>query len=79
MTNTFKYKNFDLSILITGQTGGHIYGVLGRAMDRPGMGANGNVLSHWKNMWKSEAEPGDGKTPGIDNANTGQFYEPLAV
>lgn len=48
MTNTFKYKNFDLSILITGQTGGHIYGVLGRAMDRPGMGANINVLAHWK-------------------------------
>ena len=39
------------------------------------MGANGTVLSHWKNMWKSEAEPGDGKTPGIDNANTGQFYD----
>lgn len=75
MTNTFKYKNFDLSILITGQTGGQLYAVLGRAMDRPGMGANGNVLSHWKNMWKSEAEPGDGKTPGIDNANTGQFYD----
>ena len=75
ITNTFKYKNFDLSVLVTAQTGGHIYGVLGRAMDRPGMGANGNVLSHWKNMWKSEAEPGDGKTPGIDNANTGQFYD----
>lgn len=75
MTNTFKYKNFDLSILITGQTGGQLYAVLGRAMDRPGMGANSNVLSHWKNMWKSEAEPGDGKTPGIDNANTGQFYD----
>lgn len=75
MTNTFKYKNFDLSILITAQTGGQLYAVLGRAMDRPGMGANVNVLSHWKNMWKSEAEPGDGKTPGIDNANTGQFYD----
>lgn len=29
MTNTFKYKNFDLSILITGQTGGKVYGLLG--------------------------------------------------
>ena len=45
ITNTFKYKNFDLSFLITAQTGGQIYSVLGRAMDRPGMGANGNVLS----------------------------------
>ena len=53
ITNTFKYKNFDLSFLITAQTGGQIYSVLGRAMDRPGMGANGNVLAHWKNMWKN--------------------------
>ena len=48
MTNTFKYKNFDLSILITGQTGGKVYGLLGRAMDRPGMGVSINVLSRWK-------------------------------
>ena len=48
ITNTFKYKKPDLSFLITAQTGGQIYSVLGRAMDRPGMGANGNVLSHWK-------------------------------
>ncbi|WP_288359842.1 TonB-dependent receptor [uncultured Bacteroides sp.] len=75
MTNTFKYKNFDLSILITGQTGGKIYGLLGRAMDRPGMGVSINVLSRWKNMWRSEEEPGDGKTPGIGNSNTGQLYD----
>lgn len=75
MTNTFKYKNFDLSILITGQTGGKIYGLLGRAMDRPGMGVSINVLSKWKNMWRSEEDPGDGKTPGIGNSNTGQLYD----
>lgn len=27
ITNTFKYKNFDLSFLITAQTGGQIYSV----------------------------------------------------
>ena len=75
MTNTFKYKNFDLSFLLTGQTGGKIFSLLGRSFDRPGMGASINVLSHWKNMWISEDEPGDGKTPGIDNANTGTFYD----
>ena len=26
-------------------------------------------------MWISEDKPGDGKTPGIDNANTGTFYD----
>lgn len=63
--NMFKYKNLDFSILLTGQTGGKIYGVLGRAMDRPGMGASINMLACWKNMWISEEQPGDGKTPGI--------------
>lgn len=75
MTNTFKYKNFDLSILFTAQTGGNIYSVTGRYLDRPGMGASLNMLSHWKNMWISEEQPGDGHTPGIDNSNTGQFYD----
>lgn len=74
ITNTFKYKNFDLSILVTGQSGGKIYGLLGRAIDRPGMGAGGNVLACWKNMWRSEDEPGDGKTPGL-NSSTGSLYD----
>lgn len=42
MTNRFSYKNFDLSILLTAQTGGKIYGILGRAIDRPSMGAKSN-------------------------------------
>ena len=75
MTNTFKYKDFDLSVLLTGQTGGMIYSLLGRGMDRPGMGASINVLSRWKNMWVSEEQPGDGKTPGINNSNTGSLYD----
>ena len=73
--NMFKYKNLDFSILLTGQTGGKIYGVLGRAMDRPGMGASINMLACWKNMWISEEQPGDGKTPGIKNSNTGALYD----
>ena len=74
-TNSFRYKDFDLSILLTAQTGGKLYSVLGRAMDRPGMGASINVLAKWKNMWRSEEEPGDGKTPGIDNKNTSSLYD----
>ena len=38
MTNSFKYKNWTASFLITAQTGGKIYGALGRAFDRQGMG-----------------------------------------
>lgn len=45
MTNRFSYKNFDLSILLTAQTGGKIYGILGRAIDRPSMGAKSNNVS----------------------------------
>lgn len=74
VTNTFKWKNFDLSVLVTGQTGGKIYGLLGRAIDRPGMGANLNVLAKWKNMWRSEEEPGDGVVPSIFGSDSNSMY-----
>lgn len=70
-TNTFTWKNFDASILFTAQTGGKILGTLGRAIDRPGMGATSNVMAWWKNAWWSEEEPGDGKTPYILSTTTG--------
>lgn len=63
MTNTFNYKNFDLSVLLTAQTGGKILGLIGRAIDRPGQGPSTNAFAHWKNAWWSEENPGDGKTP----------------
>lgn len=71
MTNTFSYKDFDLSILLTAQTGGKIYGIIGRAIDRPGMGASSNVLGHWRDAWWSEDEPGNGKVPYILSGTTG--------
>ncbi len=74
LTNTFRYKGFDLSILLTGQSGGKVYGLLGRAIDRPGMGASTNVLACWKNMWRSEENPGDGKTPGL-SSTTSSLYD----
>lgn len=75
MTNTFKYKNFDLSVLVTGQAGGKIYGLIGRAIDRPGMGIGSNTLGRWRNMWRSEEEPGDGKTPSIFSTTTSSLYD----
>lgn len=44
ITNTFKYKDFDLNILVEGQNGGYIYSLLGRALNRTGMGAVENTL-----------------------------------
>lgn len=71
MTNTFTYKDFDLSVLLTAQTGGKIFGVLGRAFDRPSMGSSSNALGRWRNAWWSEEEQGDGKTPYILSTTTG--------
>ena len=62
MTNNFRWKNFDASVLFTAQTGGQIYGTVGRAIDRAGNG-NWNVLGHWRNAWWSETETGDGTVP----------------
>lgn len=69
--NNFSYKNFDLSIVTTAQSGGKIYGILGRAIDRPSMGALSNVMGRWRNAWWSETEQGDGKTPYILSTTTG--------
>jgi len=71
MTNNFTYKNFDLSILLTAQTGGKVYGVIGRAIDRPGMGATTNMMGHWRDAWWSEENPGNGKVPYILSTTTG--------
>lgn len=75
LTNRFNYKNWDLSIVITAQTGGYLYSVSpGRYIDNPGMGYSQNLFSWWKNCWWSEDEPGDGKTPAIDST-TGQLRD----
>ncbi|MBQ7427097.1 MAG: TonB-dependent receptor [Bacteroidaceae bacterium] len=75
MTNTFKYKNWDFSFLITAQTGGKIYGALGRAFDRQGMGTSINVLKKWRNMWFSESDTGDGQTPNAWVSGISEEYD----
>lgn len=44
ITNTFKYKGFDLTVLVQGQNGGSIYSLFGRAMNLTGMGSTQNAL-----------------------------------
>lgn len=75
LTNRITWKDFDLSILFTGQFGGYLYSMVpGRYCDNPGMTVNQNVFSWWKNMWKSEDEPGDGRTPAI-GSTTGNLRD----
>jgi TonB-linked SusC/RagA family outer membrane protein len=61
LTNTFRYKGFDLSILVQGQTGGTIYSELARALSRPGQGFTDNEPETFNNRWRSESNPGDGR------------------
>lgn len=63
MTNRFRYKNFDASVLFTAQAGGYIMSGFGRAVDRAHMGTQQNTMRHWLNAWWSEDEPGDGTLP----------------
>jgi len=61
ITNTFKYKGFDLSILVQGQNGGSIYSLLGRALSRTGQGFTDNYLGYGRDRWRSAEDPGDGR------------------
>jgi hypothetical protein len=67
VNNSFRYKRFDLSILLQGQNGGTLYSIYGRAVNRTGTGFSDNVLATWDQRWRSESDPGDGdvgKTTG---------------
>ena len=61
ITNTFRYKDFDLSILVQGQSGGSIYSQLGRAISRPGQGRSDNHPASFVNRWYSPADQGEGR------------------
>lgn len=62
LTNKFSYRNFQLSVLITGSGGNKIYNAIGRQLDL-GTDPSYNSYKHWVNRWKSPEEPGDGITP----------------
>lgn len=75
LTNRFTYKQFDLSFLLQGQGGNQIFSIFGRNIDRPTTGlGNYNAKKVWVNRFRSEAQPGDGKTPRID-ASTASVYD----
>jgi len=74
MTNNLSYRDFSLSVSFQGSQGGKIYnmsrdgGNSGRARVR------GYAFSN--NYWKSEQEPGDGKTPRPNDVPTGGRRQP---
>jgi TonB-linked SusC/RagA family outer membrane protein len=60
MTNNFSYKGIELSVMITGQDGGEIMNQMARFVGF--MNGNRNLYAKCTNFWKSDSEPGDGKT-----------------
>ncbi len=60
ITNTLRYKGFDLTVLVQGQNGGSIYSLLGRALGRTGQGFTDNALGFYRDRWRSPSDPGDG-------------------
>ena len=62
-SNTFTYKNFDLSIYINGQAGGRTLDLVGQGMWSSG---GNNIFKSWyENRYISDAQPGDGMTPHL--------------
>ena len=61
LTNTFRYKGFDLSFLVQGQSGGSIYSLLGRALGRTGQGVPDNALGFYRERYRSPENPGAGE------------------
>lgn len=73
MTNSFKWKNWEASFLITAQTGGRIWQGLARSFDMQNQGTSINRLDRWKYMWMSETQPGDGIVPRASGGTTEQL------
>ncbi|WPV70043.1 TonB-dependent receptor [Chitinophaga sp. LS1] len=53
LTNTFKYKDFDLGVTIYGQHGGSILSYLGRAIDFSGS-TTANTLGVWRDRYTDD-------------------------
>ncbi|MFA9392432.1 MAG: TonB-dependent receptor [Prolixibacteraceae bacterium] len=68
MTNTFRYKNIDFSLVFAGSQGNEIYNL---AMRYYGVGSDGNSVKKVLGRWQSAENTGDGMTPRVHIAATG--------
>lgn len=61
ITNTVRYKGFDFTVLVQGQSGGSIFSSLGRAITRPGQGRSDNHPRSFVRRWRSPTDQGEGR------------------
>lgn len=71
ITNEFSYKNFDLSILMSGQVGGNILN--GNNEYTENIDGCFNVLKSVKDRWRSPEQPGNGLVPRTKSGTTALY------
>lgn len=74
ITNTWVYKNWDLTVLVQGRVGGDLLSIGSRAWNRATNDTRYEYMDSWlKDAYWSEAEPGNGKVPAFFSAVTSQY------
>ena len=74
ITNTWTYKNWDLTVLVQGRVGGDLLSIGSRAWNRATNDTRYEYMDSWlKDAYWSEAEPGNGKVPAFFSAVTSQY------
>lgn len=68
MTNSFNYKNFDLSVLIQGSQGNEVINGTRRFLSTTGIGTN--QLAQVNDNWKSAEQPGNGIARSFSGGTT---------
>lgn len=68
MTNTLSYKNFDLSIVLSGAFGHKMFNYMDRFVTN--LDGSFNVLREVKDRWRSEDDPGSGKHGKVISGTT---------
>ena len=71
ISNTFAYKNFDLSIVAGGQVGNKIMNI--NLQNLQNLDGIFNINKDMANRWRSESDPGNGKVPRT-LSNTTELY-----
>jgi len=74
VNNTFKYKGFDLSVLVQGQSGGSMYSLLGRALDVSGVVYTDNQLGIHRDRWTSANPDANAPRGKASSSNFSSIY-----
>ncbi|OYX23657.1 MAG: SusC/RagA family TonB-linked outer membrane protein [Algoriphagus sp. 32-45-6] len=74
VTNSFTYKDFDLSVQLQGQWGGKIYSTFGRAIYRTGQGTPDNLLDLGpRYIWQEGAVVTEADVAGLQRKSPSSF------